>query len=83
VTKHVKISGDKSKIEKEVQNLKREISLLKALSHKNIVKYIHTDVNEDKTAVDIILEYVPGGSIRALLSRFDKFEEKMVRKYTE
>ena len=31
VTKHVPISGDRAKIEKEVANLKREIMLLKEL----------------------------------------------------
>lgn len=38
--------------------------MLKELSHKNVVRYIHTEINKEKTGVDIILEYVPGGSVR-------------------
>ena len=38
--------------------------MLKALNHPNIVKYYSTDISEDGKGVDIILEFVPGGSIR-------------------
>lgn len=30
----------------------------------NIVKYYYSEINKEQTGVDIILEYVPGGSIR-------------------
>lgn len=38
--------------------------MLKALSHSNIVSYYQTNLSPDGQGVDIILEYVPGGSIR-------------------
>ena len=38
--------------------------MLKTLNHANIVKYYYTDVSDDGQGVDIILEFVPGGSIR-------------------
>lgn len=38
--------------------------MLQTLQHPNIVKYYYTDVSEDGMGVDIILEFVPGGSIR-------------------
>jgi serine/threonine protein kinase len=56
-------------------SLKSEISLLKKLSHKNIVKYKFTEIHEDMTAVDIVLEYIPGGSLRNLLNKITRLEE--------
>lgn len=56
--------------------------MLKELSNKNIVQYLNTEVNAEMTGVDIIMEYVSGGSIRFLLNKFGKFEENMVRIYT-
>jgi hypothetical protein len=38
--------------------------MLKTLSHPNIVKYFQTGMSPDGRGVDIILEFVPGGSIR-------------------
>ena len=32
--------------------------------------------------VDIVLEYVPGGSIRSNLNKFGKFEERITSIYT-
>jgi serine/threonine protein kinase len=73
--KTVKLSGDSRVIMKEVESLKHEIKLLRQLQHKNIVKYMYSDVCSDKTGIDIILEYVPGGSIRNLLNKFSRFDE--------
>ena len=55
--------------------------MLKALSHKNIVRYINAEINPEKTGVDIILEYMPGGSIRYLLDKFACFSEDLSRIY--
>ena len=79
--KHVELSGDSKKIVNEISSLKKEISLLRNLKHKNIVKYVTTQVSDDMKSVDIIMEYVPGGSIRQLLNRFEKFHEKTCQKY--
>src|SRR5574343_289839 len=79
--KHVELSGDSKKIVNEISNLKKEISLLRNLKHKDIVKYVTTQVSDDMKSVDIIMEYVPGGSIRQLLNRFEKFHEKTCQKY--
>mmetsp|Transcript_24264 Transcript_24264/g.43174 ORF Transcript_24264/g.43174 Transcript_24264/m.43174 type:complete len:322 (+) Transcript_24264:323-1288(+) len=61
----------------------REIKTLKELSHKNIVRYLHTEASADGSSVDIFLEYVPGGSLRNLLAKFKQFEESVVKRYTE
>ena len=56
--------------------------MLKVLDHPNIVKYYYTDICEDGQGVDIILELVPGGSIRSLLDKFEAFDERLVKIYT-
>lgn len=63
-------------------SIKHEISMLKALDHPNIVKYYYTDISEDGQGVDIVLEFVPGGSIRSLLDKFEAFDERLVKIYT-
>eukprot|EP00668_Euglena_longa_P046440 GGOE01062125.1.p1 GENE.GGOE01062125.1~~GGOE01062125.1.p1 ORF type:complete len:615 (-),score=176.37 GGOE01062125.1:232-2076(-) len=66
--------------ESELRQLKEEISLLKALSHPRIVHYL--GFSQAGTKFSILLEYVPGGSIRSLLSKFGKFEESVISSYT-
>ena len=62
--------------------IKHEISLLRELYHPNIVKYYNTEISADGDGVDILLEFVPGGSIRQLLDKFLAFDERLVKIYT-
>ncbi|KIY30726.1 STE/STE11 protein kinase [Cryptococcus gattii E566] len=55
--------------------LEREIELLKDLQHDNIVQYL--DSSTDANHLNIFLEYVPGGSVAALLSNYGAFEEAL------
>lgn len=57
------------------------MKLLKNLSHPNIVRYLGT-VREENT-LNILLEFVPGGSISSLLSKFGSFPEAVIRMYTK
>ncbi|WVQ75733.1 hypothetical protein IAR50_005363 [Cryptococcus sp. DSM 104548] len=59
--------------------LEREIGLLKELQHENIVQYLDSSV--DANHLNIFLEYVPGGSVAALLSNYGAFEEALVRNF--
>ncbi|KAJ2847416.1 ATP binding, partial [Coemansia erecta] len=63
-----------------VDALKHELDLLKGLDHKNVVKYLGTDV--DDTNLYIFLEYVSGGSVSSALASFGMFPESLVRTYT-
>ncbi len=45
------VSKTKTEAVQEVENLKREIAMLKRLNHKNIVKYYSFDVSEDRKSV--------------------------------
>lgn len=59
--------------------LEGEIELLKTLQHENIVQYL--DSYADGTHLNIFLEYVPGGSVVALLRNYGAFEEPLVRNF--
>ena len=56
--------------------------MLRTLNHPNIVKYFGSEIHEDQSGVDIILEFVPGGSIKQLLDKFKSFDERLVKIYT-
>ncbi|GFY91952.1 NPK1-related protein kinase 3 [Actinidia rufa] len=66
-------SASKEKAQTHVSELEEEVKLLKNLSHPNIVRYLGT-VREDET-LNILLEFVPGGSISSLLGKFGSFPE--------
>ncbi|KAH9079546.1 Pkinase-domain-containing protein [Lactarius deliciosus] len=59
--------------------LEREIELLKDLQHENIVQYLYS--SSDDEFFNIFLEYVPGGSVAALLRNYGAFEEPLVRNF--
>ncbi|KAG4916861.1 hypothetical protein JHK87_054418 [Glycine soja] len=56
-----------------IKELEEEVKLLKDLSHPNIVRYLGTVREED--TLNILLEFVPGGSISSLLGKFGAFPE--------
>ncbi|KAJ2611310.1 ATP binding [Coemansia sp. RSA 1365] len=60
--------------------LRHELDLLKGLDHKNVVKYLGTDMDESN--LYIFLEYVSGGSVSSALASFGMFPESLVRTYT-
>ncbi|KAJ9111554.1 hypothetical protein QFC20_002527 [Naganishia adeliensis] len=59
--------------------LQREIELLRDLQHENIVQYL--DSSADEKHLNIFLEYVPGGSVTALLRNYGAFEEALVKNF--
>ena len=76
--------------------LEREIELLKNLQHENIVQYLcrftstfkpcpfltfTIDSSIDDEYLNIFLEYVPGGSVTALLRNYGAFEEPLVKNF--
>ncbi|KAG6832139.1 hypothetical protein H0H87_002451 [Tephrocybe sp. NHM501043] len=59
--------------------LEREIELLKNLQHANIVQYLYSSLDDE--FLNIFLEYVPGGSVTALLRNYGAFEEPLVKNF--
>ena len=52
--------------------------MLKTLDHPNIVKYHQTDICDEGTGVEIVLEFMAGGSLRGILDIFGKLDERLV-----
>lgn len=71
---------DASAAAEAVEQLEQEVELLSRLQHPNIVRYV--GISRESRALYIFLEYVPGGSIASLLSRFGAFEESVISVYT-
>ena len=69
---------DKKK-ESMVAALKREIDLLRDLQHENIVQYLGS--NSDGEHFNIFLEYVPGGSVAAMLNSYGQLHEPLIRNF--
>ncbi|EGB04224.1 hypothetical protein AURANDRAFT_3341, partial [Aureococcus anophagefferens] len=65
----------------ELVQMQEEIELLRSLHHPNIVTYLGTDVCDDDQTLYIFTEWVPGGSIQALVTKFGRLSEAIVRKY--
>lgn len=74
-------SASKEKTQAHIRELEEEVRLLKNLSHPNIVRYLGT-AREDES-LNILLEFVPGGSISSLLGKFGSFPEAVIRMYTK
>ncbi|KAF8388041.1 hypothetical protein HHK36_026707 [Tetracentron sinense] len=64
-----------------IRELEEEVKLLKNLSRPNIVRYLGT--TREEGTLNILLEFVPGGSISALLGKFGSFPEAVIRMYTK
>lgn len=70
--------------EREANVLLQEINTLKRLKHPRIVRYhgcIRMNSEEDP-ALLIFLEYMPSGSIKAVLEKFGAYGIRLVKKYT-
>ncbi|XP_062861470.1 uncharacterized protein map3k19 [Trichomycterus rosablanca] len=66
--------------EKEYNMLEQEVDLLKNLEHPNIVGFLGTALSGN--IISILMEYIPGGSISNVLSRFGPLPEKVFALYT-
>lgn len=60
----------------------KEVSLLRLLSHNNIIKYFQSDLSADMKSIDVLLEYVPGGSLRNILEKYGSLELSVIRNYS-
>jgi serine/threonine protein kinase len=51
----------------EIKSIKKEITFIKNLNHRNIVKYLDAVVKDHK--IYLILEYLEGGTLGTLCKR--------------
>ena len=64
-----------------LKDLQDEIELMKSLDHTNIVRYIGSEVNVQKNRIFIFQEWIPGGSVAALLHKFGPFSIRVIKTY--
>eukprot|EP00760_Papus_ankaliazontas_P027835 PhM_4_TR3452/c2_g1_i2/m.62871 len=67
-------------LDQKLISLQNEIAILKKLDHDHIVKYCSSA--RSGTAVNIFMEYVPGGSIKDVINNFGALSEATVVQYT-
>ncbi len=65
-----------------IEDLQREIDLMKSLDHPNIVRYLGAEEDLSKNILNIFQEWVPGGSVSSLLKKFGPFSISVVRTYS-
>lgn len=70
-----------AEVTKRIRELQKEIRLMGRLAHKNIVRYLGTD--RVTNFFCILMEYVPGGSIAAVVKQFGCLSETVTRGYTK
>lgn len=76
------IKFDPRHINKELKTIKQEINLLSQLDHKNIIKYYQSDINFVDSSVEILMEYIPSGSLKKIISKYGRLETGVIRHYT-
>ncbi|KAL7519776.1 hypothetical protein ACHAWX_004530 [Stephanocyclus meneghinianus] len=64
-----------------VDELQREIDLMRSLKHPNIVRYLGAEVDTSNNILNIFQEWVPGGSVSSLLKKFGPFSFAVVKSY--
>ena len=71
--------------EDQLKVIQKEITVMKKLSHKHIVKYIgikHIDVMTTDNYLNIVLEYIENGSLAESIKKFKTFQEPLVANFT-
>ena len=81
--KTLKLSEDRISLEKDLVNIKRELYILRYMDHPNIIKYFQTDFVEESGSIDILMEYIPSGSLNTLIVKYREFSEAVIRNYTK
>ncbi|KAH0829174.1 hypothetical protein J3R83DRAFT_2703 [Lanmaoa asiatica] len=63
-----------------VPKLKMEREILSRLDHPHIIGYLGSE--ETATSLNILLEYVPGGTLASFLRKHGRFDEEVIKSFT-
>eukprot|EP00554_Chaetoceros_debilis_P010553 CAMPEP_0194110192 /NCGR_PEP_ID=MMETSP0150-20130528/9499_1 /TAXON_ID=122233 /ORGANISM="Chaetoceros debilis, Strain MM31A-1" /LENGTH=811 /DNA_ID=CAMNT_0038799313 /DNA_START=222 /DNA_END=2654 /DNA_ORIENTATION=+ len=74
-------SGSGSSSYDLLEDLRREINLMKSFTHPNIVRYLGCEIHKSKGIIHIFQEWIPGGSVTSLLQKFGSFPLAVIRCY--
>ncbi|KAL0239260.1 hypothetical protein PCE1_004948 [Barthelona sp. PCE] len=64
----------------EIRALEKELSLLRFVDHRNIVRYLGTEISPN--VMSIFLEYIAGGTLSSLIRQFGGLPNKVAKNYT-
>eukprot|EP01063_Lacrimia_lanifica_P035552 TRINITY_DN6808_c0_g2_i1.p1 TRINITY_DN6808_c0_g2~~TRINITY_DN6808_c0_g2_i1.p1 ORF type:complete len:1073 (+),score=345.77 TRINITY_DN6808_c0_g2_i1:545-3763(+) len=78
--KNIDFSHFDKDITKKLEELRKEIQIMQPLDHAHVIKYFFTE--RVGTSVNIFMEYIPGGSLQALLNTFGPLSDRSVVQYT-
>lgn len=79
--KRLNLQKNETEYNKEaIDSLKSEINILKQIDHKNIIRYIGSEII--KADFCIYLEYASEGSLLKAYNEFGPFDEELIRIYT-
>jgi len=62
-----------------MKDIRTEVELMRSFKHVNIVRYLGAQM--DKEFLHIFQEWVPGGSVASLLSKFGSFSIEVIQSY--
>lgn len=65
-----------------IKSLVNEVELMKGLDHPHVVRYLGAELDWEARSVYIFQEWVPGGSVEALLRKFGPLSAAVCRRYT-
>lgn len=79
--KKIQIDPTQNNASAQLDRLQNEIRLLSRIQHPNIVQYLGSTIDKTTHHLLIFLEYVAGGSLMSMMSKFGPFKEQVVRQY--
>jgi serine/threonine protein kinase len=79
--KKIQIDPTHNNASAQLDRLQNEIRLLSKVQHPNIVQYLGSSLDKSAQQLLIFLEYVAGGSLMSMMSKFGPFKEAVVRQY--
>ena len=81
--KSFKLSSNPFCASQEFNNIKRELTIMKSLDHLNVIKYFQTNYFPETKSINILMEYMPSGSMNGLIKKYKGFSEDVIRNYTK
>eukprot|EP00668_Euglena_longa_P019587 GGOE01024366.1.p2 GENE.GGOE01024366.1~~GGOE01024366.1.p2 ORF type:complete len:514 (-),score=129.11 GGOE01024366.1:837-2378(-) len=74
--------GEQSSAE-DLAQTKMELDIMKTICHKNIVRYLGSEFDENARVLNLFVEYMPQGSIASVAKKFNPLPRNTIRAYTK
>lgn len=65
----------------KLQQIQKEIDILRKVNHPNIIKYLDCSDVASKEKPYIIFEYIENGSLKDVIKKFGTFSEELAKRY--